>query len=369
MRFPPRPCEMSAEWVSSALGSEIADLCVETVGVGSGFAGSIYRIHLTPHDSDSGGDVPATLIWKTVSSHPSTHTLLTQLGVYRAEADFYTNLARRARIAPRAYYSYFDAESGSVCLLLEDLSQMEAGDQIEGCTPEQARQVVTALAGLHAEFWDERGAAALLGVRRFDSRASASMRMHSASWRRVRESAITIPKGLSDAAYLTAPRVASIKERLGATPATLLHGDVRADNAFFEASGVKFIDWQAVRVGRGAYDLAYFISTSLDEETRRTYQEDLLASYVETLASLGVEGYDKSECLEDVRWALLDVVTFVGMIGAALDFSEGRGLQLANLAMSRLWASLEDNRAIDLLDRASHEAKRDSHGNRSSIGD
>ena len=352
MRIPHRPSEMSAEWLSSVLGTEIADLCVETVGVGSGFAGSIYRIHLTPHASDSGGDVPATLIWKTVSSHPSTHTLLTQLGVYRAEADFYTNLARRARIAPRSYYSYFDAESGSVCLLLEDLSHMDAGDQIEGCTPEQARQVVTALAGLHSEFWAERGADATMGVRRFDSRASASMHMHGASWRRVRESAITIPAGLSDAADLIAPRVVSIKERLGAAPVTLLHGDVRADNAFFDANGAMFIDWQAVRVGRSAYDLAYFISTSLNEETRRTHQEDLLASYVETLASRGVEGYRISECLEDVRWALLDVVTFVGMIGAALDFSEGRGLKLANLAMSRLWASLEDNRALDLLDRA-----------------
>jgi fructosamine-3-kinase len=347
---------MSAEWLSSVLGTEIADLCVETVGVGSGFAGSIYRIHLTPHASDSGGDVPATLIWKTVSSHPSTHTLLTQLGIYRAEADFYTNLARRARIAPRAYYSYFDAESGSICLLLEDLSQMDAGDQIEGCTPEQARQVVTALAGLHAEFWDERGADATLGVRRFDSRASASMGVHSESWRRVRKSAITIPPGLSDAADMIAPHVASVKERLGSAPTTLLHGDVRADNAFFDSDGVKLIDWQAVRVGRGAYDLAYFLSTSLSEETRRTYQDDLTESYVETLASHGVEEYCISDCLEDIRWALLDVVTFVGMIGAALDFSEGRGLQLANLVMSRLWASLEDNRAVELLDRASTEA-------------
>ena len=352
MRFPSQPCEMSAEWLSNVLGSEVADLCIETVGVGSGFAGSIYRIHLTPHTSDSGGDVPVTLIWKTVSSHPSTHTLLTQLGIYRAEADFYTNLARRARIAPRTFYSDFDAESGKVCLLLEDLSQLDAGDQIEGCTPEQARQVVTALAGLHAEFWAD----APLSVRRFDSRASASMRMHSASWRRVRESAITIPAGLLDAADLIAPRVVSIKDRLGSAPTTLLHGDVRADNAFFDTDGVRLIDWQAVRVGRGAYDLAYFISTSLNEETRRTHQEDLLASYVEALASQGVAGCPKSECLEDVRWALLDVVTFVGMIGAALDFSEGRGLQLANLVMSRLWASLEDNRAVELLDRASTEA-------------
>ena len=165
---------------------------------------------------------------------------------------------------------------------------------------------------------------------------------------------MTVPAGLSEIADLVEPPIAALRDRLAQSPTTLLHGDVRADNAFFDADGVKLIDWQAVREGRGAYDLAYFISTSLSEETRRNHQDSLISSYVETIASRGVEGYGMSECLEDFRWALLDVVSFVGMIGAALDFSEGRGLQLANLVMSRLWASLEDNRAVDLLDRPSH---------------
>ncbi len=344
---------MSAEWLCEALGTEIEEVTVETVGVGTGFAGSIYRLHLTPSSSNSADELPVTLIWKTVSTHESTHKLLTQLGVYLSEADFYTRLAVRAPVAPRAYHSEFDEESGSVCLLLEDLSKMEAGDQIEGCTPEQARRVVTALAGLHAEFWEGRRGNDPLGVRTFDNRASTSRRMHGASWQRVRESTMTIPPGLSDVADMIQPRIAAIRDRLGASPTTLLHGDVRADNAFFDAEGgVRFIDWQAVREGRGAYDLAYFISTSLSDETGRQHQDELLSLYVGTLESLGVVGYGMAECLEDFRWALLDVVTFVGMIGAALDFSEGRGLQLANLVMSRLWASLEDNRAVELLDRA-----------------
>ena len=117
---------------------------------------------------------------------------------------------------------------------------------------------------------------------------------------------------------------------MGSTPpTTLLHGDVRADNAFFDADGVKLIDWQAVREGRGAYDLAYFISTSLDEEMMRTHQDDLISLYVQTLASRRVESYGMSECLEDFRWALLDMVTFVGMIGAALDFSDWSGLRVS----------------------------------------
>lgn len=355
MHFPTRPSEMSAEWLGSVLGSEMVEASVETVGVGSGFAGSTYRIRLTPKAADEKSDLPETVIWKTASTHDSTHKLLTQLGVYRSEVDFYARLAERTSITPGVYYADFDDDSGSVCLLLEDLSAMEAGDQIGGCTPDQARKVVTALANLHARFWEGQRADAPLGVRKFDSRASTSLRIHGASWKRVRESTMTVPAGLLEIADLVAPHIAAIRDRLGESPTTLLHGDVRADNAFFDADDVKLIDWQAVREGRGAYDLAYFISTSLSEETRRNHQDSLVSSYVETIASRGVEGYDMPECLEDFRWALLDVVSFVGMIGAALDFSEGRGLQLANLVMSRLWASLEDNRAVDLLDRLSLE--------------
>ena len=153
---------------------------------------------------------------------------------------------------------------------------MEAGDQIEGCTLEQARQVVTALADLHAEFWEGPSGNDPLGVRTFDNQASTSRRMHGASWARVRESTMTIPAGLSEVADLIQPRIADIRNRLGASPTTLLHGDVRADNAFFHSDGVKLIDWQAVREGRAAYDLAYFISTSLSEETSRANQDELL---------------------------------------------------------------------------------------------
>lgn len=354
MHFPTRPSEMSAEWLSIVLGSEVVEASVETVGVGSGFAGSVYRVHLTPKADQEEGHLPETVIWKTVSTHESTHKLLTQLGVYRSEVDFYSRLAERTSIAPSVYYSDFDDDSGSVCLLLEDLSGMEAGEQIAGCTPDQARRMVVALAELHAEFWSSDRGDDTLDVRTFDNPASTSRRMHSVSWRRVRESTMTIPSGLSVAADLIQTQIPTIRKRLAASPTTLLHGDVRADNAFFDSGGIKLIDWQAVREGRGTYDLAYFVSTSLDEEMRRRSQDGLIERYVTTLASRGVQGYGFPQCLEDFRWALLEVVTFVGMIGAALDFSEGRGLQLANLVMSRLWASIEDNRAVDLLDRPSH---------------
>ena len=46
----------------------------------------------------------------------------------------------------------------------------------------------------------------------------------------------------------------------------------------------------------------------------------------------------------------MDIVTFVGVIGSTLDFQSDRGLELANMIMSRLSHALYDNSALDLLD-------------------
>ena len=75
----------------------------------------------------------------------------------------------------------------------------------------------------------------------------------------------------------------------------------------------------------------------------------MIETYCEELVSQGVSGYSLVECHEDFRWALLDMVTFLGIISSTLDFESGRGLQLSKLMLARLWAAIEDNFALDLL--------------------
>ena len=76
----------------------------------------------------------------------------------------------------------------------------------------------------------------------------------------------------------------------------------------------------------------------------------MISIYLESLSLNGVTGYTLEDCNEDFRWALLDIVTFVGVIGSTLDFQSERGLELANTIMSRLSHALDDNSALDLLD-------------------
>jgi hypothetical protein len=343
---------MTASWLESALGVEITSVEVEPIGEGAGFAGSVYRLRLEYEDSETG--LPETLIWKTVSGDARTRGFLTTLGAYEREARFYGQLAGGVAISPRCHFSQFDAEEGTFCLLIEDVSYMKPGDQIEGCTFEEALAVIREVARLHSMFWAEQPDEELGWVPTFDGGSGYFKRMHSVAWRQLARTMERVPEGLIEAAQRIGPRVSDVKVWLSRPPVTLTHGDLRLDNVFFgrgpNADGIKLIDWQAIRRGKGAYDLAYFLSTSVPVEMRKLRQYELIGTYVETLIEGGVEGYSVEDCRKDFRWALLDIVTFVGVIGSTLDFQSDRGLELANTIMSRLSHALEDNSALDLLD-------------------
>ena len=348
--FPTTPDQMTVQWLESALGLGVASAEIEPVGAGAGFAGSVYRIRLARGDADSSG--PRTLIWKTVSDDERVRDFLTTLGVYERELRFYQLLTDRVEIAPLTFFSEFDPESGAFCLIIEDLSYMRPGDQIAGCAFEQALEVVTGAARLHSQFWSEQADSELSWVPTFDGGTGYFERMHSVAWRRLERTIQGIPQGLLEAARLVGPRVSDIKSRLSRTPVTLVHGDLRLDNVFFGqeqgGDGLKLIDWQAIRLGRGMYDLAYFLSTSVPVDMRRQYQTDLLEAYADTLSAHGVD-YASSDRAEDFGWVLLDIVTFVGIIGSTLDFQSPRGLELSETILSRLWAAIEDSSALDLI--------------------
>ncbi len=349
--FPTAPDRITAGWLESKTGFELERIGVSRIGEGSGFAGSVYRVLLSHRNPSS--DLPKSVIWKTVSGHRPTHFLLRRLGAYRAEAGFYSELSDILDVAPKTYFAGHDQASGAICVIMEDLSGLKPGDQIAGRSEEESAAVVVELARLHSRFWGQPADALGGWAPPFDAGERFFQRLHSRVWSKLSDGSGAVPPKLSEAALEMTEHVPEIKSRLGSAPTTLLHGDVRLDNIFFDSGSggtkVRLIDWQAVRTGRGAYDLAYFLAGSLSADTRRRFQDSLIEKYCEELVAQGVSGYSLAECREDFRWALLDMVTFWGIISSTLDFQTGRGLQLSKLMLSRLWAAIEDSAALDLL--------------------
>ncbi len=357
-QLPRTPAEITPRWLSRALqhagaGQQpvVTDVAANTIAVGEGFAGELARLSLT-YDRPS-DDAPTSMIAKFPSLHPPTRSLLSRLGVYEREVRFYQELAPELALStPRAYLAAWDEEHQRSLLLLEDLSHLRAGDQLTGCSLEDAEQAITELARFHATFWDSPRLAELHWAPQWDRGAELFQTTYPVLWRRLSKSmAEALPPVFMELGEVIGPHIVAIKRRLARPPATLAHGDFRLDNMFFDDSTgrISVIDWQGVRVGRGTYDLAYFIATSLTADTRRRWQDTLVSLYHDTLVETGVTGYTVRDCREDYGYALLDLVSFVTLVGATFDLENERRTQIASAIVGRLADALTEVDAERLL--------------------
>jgi thiamine kinase-like enzyme len=82
----------------------------------------------------------------------------------------------------------------------------------------------------------------------------------------------------------------------------LIHGDIRADNLFFDGAALKVVDFQFAARGSGVADLAYLITQGLPIQTRTGHDETLLREYLGHLAERGVV-YDFDTAWRDYRLA------------------------------------------------------------------
>lgn len=94
-------------------------------------------------------------------------------------------------------------------------------------------------------------------------------------------------------------RWVSVFTRWKSIPATLIHGDIHAENMFCLEDGKNmYIDFQSVGLGPGVRDLAWLIASSLKAEERREHETAVVKAYHEALVTRGVE-YAWGQCWED----------------------------------------------------------------------
>jgi hypothetical protein len=185
--------DLTAEWLSEGLkesgvleGAAVTGFTMDVLGDQVGFNGEVVII--APTYSPPSASAPASLVLKIPTA--SKNRIMGQtMGLYEKEIRFYRDLQPGLNIrTPRHYFSALDVAddpdvilerlrgmnrlpiwmirgivalanrfvSGNprrYALLIEDLSGYRMGDQAAGCSDEDARHIVAAMARLHAQFW------------------------------------------------------------------------------------------------------------------------------------------------------------------------------------------------------------------------
>lgn len=358
LNIPTDPAHFTTEWLSAALrGSgttHVADVVAvgpSSLGEGFGLLGSLARLSLGYDRHEAG--LPGSLVAKFPATAEANRTLARQYRVYEREARFYREVAPTIGTRlPRAYAVELDTTTGDAAILLEDLTAGTFGDQLVPPGDAEVTAALGEVASLHAAWWGRAGTPSVTWVPELRDplwlQVGASFEIFWPAFQ------ANFPDLISPAIRRIGDRfagaVASIAERLCRPPITLLHGDYRLDNLFFGRDGLTVIDWQLISRGRAPYDVAYFLSQSMDPARRSAGERDILQRYHESLREGGVSGYSLEECWEDYRLATLWCLMYPVAAGGGLDLSNERGVALARAMATRSFAAIEHLGAGTLLD-------------------
>ena len=306
------PGLVTAEWLSTVLDDEVGS--IESERIGDGLVGLNLRVRLV----DAAPGLPESVVLKLPSLDETSRTTGIGLRNYEREVKFYLQLADTVDVrVPHCHHGDLDEVTGDFVLVLEDMSPAVQGNQLAGCSVDQAGIAVDELAKLHGSRWDD---ATLGEIDWLGRRGPDDIGNLEGLWQMFLPAFLTTYEP-----YLTGPSLDLLVKfgpQLGQWmagrdgPQSITHGDYRLDNLLFGTPdggpAVTAVDWQTPGHGAPVADLSYFCGAGLLPEQRREFERDLVDRYGHGLASYGVHVDD------DWLWEQYRRETFAGVIMAVI---------------------------------------------------
>lgn len=334
--FPRRIADLTPTVLSAIIGHR-----VDSVRILDGATGTSSRARLALTDDG----LPPSVFVKMSAAAAGIRMLGELAGLGETEARFYRELALEVSGVPRAYGSAFDSLTGRFVIVLEDMtiSPCEFPDTLHPLSTDQMAQVVEVLAGLHAAFWgrlpQKPGGAGQFGWLLAPSGDPANLVtptvMRTSARRLARSTELPVDAGRYIWEHF--PAVTALIDR---GPHTVLHGDCHPGNTYFRDGRAGLLDWQVVRRGHPARDLAYAIVLGTPAVVRPGVERDLLDTYRTALAAHGGPTLDRDELWTRYRQAVvhpyLSGLATAGLGGMQDDDIALEGLRRALTALAEL---------------------------------
>ena len=322
MSFEPEPVfdpqAVTPAWIGYVLGREGQCVGCELEAIGTGQVGANYRAHLSWSDDEG----PESVVIKFAASDSQSRSTGIQMGTYEREAEFYRMFAPKLEVAvPYAHFVDFVPGTADVVIVMEDLAPRSQGDQIGGCSFDEAALALSQAAKLHSAFWRKKELSELAWVSR---RTPEQVEQTIALMDLLQPAFVDrYRNGLTAEALDLSNRFASDASHWFdglPRPVSLAHGDFRLDNLMFADPDTSIlpklvvVDWQTITHSHGAHDVAYFVGSAFEPELRRVHEEQLVSNYHEELV-----GADGTPLLSfDEFWDAYRRFTWSGFVMAVL---------------------------------------------------
>ena len=353
--IPRSPEEITPQWLTGALRenniireANVVSTSAEGIGAGAGFLGQLAKIAITYDRAEAGA--PRSLIAKLPTLDPGGREIGNLFRFYEREIRFYEDLADGLEInAPKRYYSAMDVPGDEYLLLIEDLAPALVGDEAAGVSVEQSERAIRNLATFHAAWWESPRLEMLDWMPFVNAPVHQSAQQsYQQAWPKFCELfGDKISSRMMGIGEEMREHIIDLLNAMEPQPRTIIHGDFRGDNVFYgdgtTAPAFTAIDWQISSKGRGIFDVAYFLCTSIDPVLRKAHEERLVRLWHDAISeSNDTTSYTFDDAFHDYRVSALYMHTYTVIALGSMDFANERGLMLFNEWLRRRAMAIED---------------------------
>ena len=333
--IPDRPEALTPAWLTGVLQKSLPGVEVARVEVLDRHSGTTGRARLGLGYA-SGPAGPASVFVKLPPFDDVQRQLVAFTDMGRREAHFYEAIAAETPVrVPRPYFAAHGDEPTDYIMILEDLedSGCRFARSVDEHAREHGRQVIEALARLHAHFWQDE---------RFESElAWVPPAMRGALGAKLIEQAREkfsgdFPPVFAELCRLYAGDHERVCDLWDEGESTLIHGDIHSGNQFVDGGRVGFYDWAVISRSPGIRDFGIYLCNSCPTELRRAEQEGWLRAYRQGLVDAGV-----SVPALETLWRRYRRAVLYGWVAATTTAAMGDRWQPIEVGMSAMRRATE----------------------------
>jgi hypothetical protein len=288
MRVPRRVEDITSEWLSCALQTDVTDVAVvEVIG------GTATKIRLRLTYADSAALPPTMCLKGGMGAHAA---FMAPVGIYATEARFFRDELKHSTVrAPRVYWAGVDDENFGV-ILMEDLNRASVRfcSARTSLTVSETSSALENLATLHASRWNSDWLSSTDWLECFADPKSKGRGYFSmlngdavAGFMNEPGRNAVIPEALRDP-HRSIDLFWGFVAMSDTGPQTLLHGDAHVGNVYIDDGHAAMCDWQVASRGSPAFDVAYLVGSALSTDLRRRTERRLVQHYLTALSNVGV---------------------------------------------------------------------------------
>lgn len=345
------PKNLTIDWAQRVVNQHNTDIVVSGVDITSVDIGTTTRVRIkVKHNEPT--ILPEQWFVKLPSMAWQARLITALPRLLHTEVRFYNEVAHSVSVTVPHFLAAQSKLGRGATLVLTDVTEFGAipGNPGDALTLTQATRVVEQLAKFHACFWNKgcinHNYPWLAGpVRSLEDFLGTAMAVPLMK-RGLQQAGELVPFKLHAKAIHYARNRRQAMRFLTQAQQTLVHHDCHPGNLFWNQSQPGLLDWQLIRFSEGISDIAYFLSVSLNTETRRLHEMNLIAIYAQCLKENGIVGIDVNILQQRYRAHL--IYPFEAMI-ITLAIGGMMNLQTNHELIRRTAAAIEDLDAFSAI--------------------